>query len=338
MGFEAYMPVDEFRDVAVGENLHQWLRYLDVGFYKNFKHSAGVADLADLTDKEAVLHFVSRGLKEGRAYSPYLLYFIDPEFYISRYPELALESPGDALRHWMYFGAFENKVPNPVTNMFLDSGVHLFQMGKVGSKSIESALKAAGYSGLLPHLHWSNEMVITYPGVFYSYQEIVEQRRDKKLIFISGVRDPLERVFSGMFQSANDPESSLTLKLLSDLSVASLEELRPKVSINLERVLNWFDHGYYVGLNVYDYPFDKEIGYSIIKRGNITVFLYRLEALDRCWEALSEVVGLSLRAEKCNVSSDKIDSYLLDVLKSREDVRNEFEVQIRTSNYFKKFL
>ncbi|MBV5329424.1 MAG: hypothetical protein JZU65_17670 [Chlorobium sp.] len=175
-------------------------------------------------------------------------------------------------------------------------------------------------------------------GVFYSYQEVVEQRRDKKLIFISGVRDPLERVFSGMFQSANDPKSSLTLKLLSDLSAASLEELRPKISTNLERVLNWFDHGYYVGLNVYDYPFDKELGYSIIKSGNVTVFLYRLDSLDRCWEALSDVVGLSLRAENHNVSSDKMGSYLLDVLALREDLRSEFDTQIKTSKYFKNFL
>jgi hypothetical protein len=116
------------------------LKHFDVDFYKNFEHHEGKSDLAHMTNEEALIHFLRRGKLEGRAYNKWLYSFIDPAFYVTRYPEVKLESVQDVVRHWMYIGAFQKLVPNQVTQDLIDADIHLFNMGKVGSKSIEAAL------------------------------------------------------------------------------------------------------------------------------------------------------------------------------------------------------
>jgi hypothetical protein len=108
--------------------LHALIKHFDVDFYKNFEHHEGKSDLAHMTNEEALIHFLRRGKLEGRAYSKWFYSFIDPAFYIKRYPELKLESVQDVVRHWMYIGAFQKLVPNQVTQDLIDADIHLFNM------------------------------------------------------------------------------------------------------------------------------------------------------------------------------------------------------------------
>jgi hypothetical protein len=93
-------------------------------------------------------HFVLQGWREGRAYSNFLYSFIDPVFYSEHYPELGFGPGryGEAVSHWMYYGAFENRIPNSVTQMLADADIYLFQMGKVASKAIEAAILLPSHS------------------------------------------------------------------------------------------------------------------------------------------------------------------------------------------------
>lgn len=88
----------------------------------------------------------------------------------------------------MYHGYYEKRVPNATTELMLDANVHLFQMGKVGLKSIEVSLLQAGHKRLIPHLHWADELIFTYSDCFYGYQEIIQLNAHRELLFISGVR------------------------------------------------------------------------------------------------------------------------------------------------------
>lgn len=58
--------------------------------------------------------------------------------------------------------------------------------------------------------------------------------------------------------------------------------------------------------NLYAHSFDKERGYSIIKDGNIEVFVYQLEKLNKIVPKLSEWIGVPFeKLENGNITTDK---------------------------------
>ena len=328
------IPLSQIADLIAIEPrpiLHSLIKNFDVDFYKNFKHFAGKPDLAHMTNEEALSHFLIRGKIEGRAYNKWLYSFIDPEFYLTKYPELKLKTVQEAVRHWMYVGAFEKLVPNHVTQDLIDADIHLFQMGKVASKSIEASLVQAGYRKLIPHLHWADELAISYQDSVYDYAEIINYDISKPRTFITGVRDPVERVISGYFESLG---KSQVRNNISD------EVPHQKLASDISKITEWFDHGYFSKINIYDYPFDKELGYSIIKKGNITIFLYRLDSMKECWTPLSKVTGFKLRPHFVNRSSRKEYGPKLNLLlKNKKLIRNLFEISKETKyvrHFFKK--
>jgi hypothetical protein len=305
MGFERYLPLDAALDLPLDPNLHHWVANLDLEFYRQFKHSGGVADLRDLSERDLYLHFLQRGFQEGRPYNRHFFSFLDPRDYAHRYPELGLRDDGDAIRHWMYRGVFERRIPNKMTQDMLDADVHLFQMGKVGSKAIEKSLLQAGHRRLVPHLHWASEIVQSYTQCFYAYDEILNRDPHKKLVFISGVREPIERLISGLFQSATEQKSSLQIDGLTRLLSGSQASVEEFLAPHLKFLLEWFSHGYFRGIDVYEHAFDVERGYGVIEKGPVTVFLYRLDALDRCWAPLSEILGRKILPAMANETVSK---------------------------------
>lgn len=67
-----------------------------------------------------------------------------------------------------------------------------------------------------------------------------------------------------------------------------------------------------IGIDITEQPFDKEKGYSIIKKDNVEVFVYQLEKMNDCVKELAEFVGGNFtKLEIGNVAADKwiADSY-----------------------------
>jgi hypothetical protein len=318
---------------ATGSHLHKWIKNFDVDFYKNHEHQAGIQDLKHLSNQEALIHFAERGYIESRIYNKFFYSYIDPKFYRNRYPELNLKSADEAIRHWMYFGVYEKRVPNSVTQQLRDANIHLFQMGKVGSKSIEMAMKNAGHKELIPHLHWANEIIFSYQNSYYDYDEIINYDKNKEILFISGLRDPIDRVFSGLFQSCGDPKSNETL--LPDLD-GSLQDLLPRFTLDVEKIINWFDHGFFSGIDVYEYPFDKKLGYSIIKKNNITILLYRFDSIEKCFDVVSELTKLNLLNNHANRSSNK-KNILIKKLYMNNELYAELKKIVYNSRYWNHF-
>jgi hypothetical protein len=319
---------------AIGSHLHKWIKNFDVDFYKNHDHAEGIKDLQHLTNEEALIHFVFRGYEESRIYNKFFHSFIDPEFYKNRYPELDLISTHEAIRHWMYFGVYEKRIPNSVTQQLLDANIHLFQMGKVGSKSIEMALLKSGHNKLIPHLHWSNEILYSYGNSFYDYDEIINYDKNKEILFISGVRNPIDRVFSGLFQSYGDPKSNETSFVDLD---GSLKDLLPRFTSDLEKILNWFDHGYFSGIDVYEYPFDKKLGYSVIKRNNITILLYRFDVINRCFDVVSKLTNYKILKRHTNRDNKKQKYIDIKKLYQCSELNTELMKIVNNSRYWNHF-
>jgi len=57
---------------------------------------------------------------------------------------------------------------------------------------------------------------------------------------------------------------------------------------------------------VYDYPFDKEKGYAVIKKNNIELLLMQVEQLNTLEEVVGSFVGIpEFRLQNKNISKEK---------------------------------
>lgn len=338
MGYDAIINLQEIRDTDLSARLHDLIKNFDAQFYQTHKHHAGRADLLELAPDMLLKHFIVSGIKEGRSYNRFFHSFIEPHFYAERYPELGISCASESVRHWMYKGVYETRIPNSITQQLVDADIHLFQMGKVASKSIEASIYASGYDKIIPHLHWANDLVFSYPDCFYSYAELVNFNPKKKLLFISGFRDPIERVISGIFESVSEYRSSVTLERLQQHWDAGLEQVEKRIAVDLVHVLEWFDHGYYRSVDVYAVPFDHAKGYTVITKGDVTVFLYRLDALKDCWPALCQVAGLpSLELRHVNRSADKPIKSIFREWLDRTKLSADFIDQVAKSRFCRHF-
>ena len=296
-------------DLDLSKNLQLWLRHFDADFYRNHTHLRNKADLKDLSEQELINHFLKRGYKEGRSYNRYFLSFLNPFFYIAKYPELNLSSPSEAVKHWMYHGVYDGKVPNEDTQKMVEARIHLFQMGKVASKSIEQSIRNCGYTQLVPHLHWQNELMITYSSCFFTYEEAIIRSEASDLNFVSGVREPIDRVLSGIFQASSDPKSTQSLDELTNKILEGPEALATYLNPSIELILNWFNHKFYCDLDIYSEAFDCQKGYQLIqnKRGlqQRRAFIYRTDKLLSLWDEISKFLELKLEPVSTNKSDEK---------------------------------
>ena len=124
---------------------------------------------------------------------------------------------------------------------------------------------------------------------------------DKPIHVISGVRDPFERIISGFYQSpVKDPSTEWA-------ALAAMQRIRGLVLSPFRRslILEWFAHGFYRGLDVYEHEFDANVGFGVYEKGNLRLFLYRHDVLPRLTGELSEFVNLKLELEPVNRTSDR---------------------------------
>jgi hypothetical protein len=336
MGIEKIVDLSCLRDVDNDGDLLKWIRNFDSHFYRTHGHFDGFADLENLSDSELLLHFISTGHAERRSYNQFLYSFIDPVFYRERYRELRLGDDADAVRHWMYFGAYEGRSPNEPTQRLIDADVHLFQMGRVGSKSIEAALYASGHDRLVPHLHWKNEILYTYPDSFYGYEELVKLGNGRK-IFISGVRNPIDRLVSGLFNSALEAKSTVSVEFLFSLLKRPQFELDYFIEPHLTRILDWFDHQYFLSIDVFAQPFDIDAGYTVIEAPNATVLLYRFDRLDEIWPRISDVTGRELPRVHVNEGGRTGLRPQIEAFRDRLRLGEELRERIAQSRYTRHF-
>ncbi|MFI3175525.1 MAG: putative capsular polysaccharide synthesis family protein [Bacillota bacterium] len=122
---------------------------------------------------------------------------------------------------------------------------------------------------------------------------------DKKIKIISGIREPIGRSLSEVYHGVS------RFQLPVDLYYNEFFEERGDAQKIFDKYvigqLNVPAHHFSIPLflqkfkeNIIDLmkePFDKERGYSIIKEGNIEVFVYTLEKLNDNVSALAEFVG-----------------------------------------------
>jgi hypothetical protein len=263
------------------------------------EYLAANPDVAAAGDGEAYAfrHFFHQGYYERRIFDPKRLEGFDPGFYRERYPELGLPTDGAAQIHYCYHGWYEHRIPNRESEWLYEAGLHVYQMGKVGSHSIAAALQAAGYELGVVHLHWATDIMTAYPSNRLPYARILVHQRETPVKVISATREIVSWTLSGLFQYHGD----------AMLNAADARALIEEHFWNLcNSGLRWFDHRYYCGLDVYAHPFDHAKGYARIDHAGLELLIYRQEDLHRMEDHIAKFLSIpSLRLMQQNVGERK---------------------------------
>lgn len=199
-----------------------------------------------------------------------------------------------------------NRISHAIEQMtFPDNTVWLYQSGKVGSMTLANRLNHS-------HIPFLHQHTLDFYAEFFDdkYKEDWENARvffaDKKRKIISMVREPLERDYSAFWQAYTegvdlawrmpffcgdfDEMYSMFVHCLREGTQKTRELLGTSFVETWRDEFLWYDEEFkkYLGIDIYSYPFDREVGYTIIEEGNYSIFLYKLECFDKILPKLAE--------------------------------------------------
>lgn len=196
-----------------------------------------------------------------------------------------------------------------------------------------------------------------------------QKLKNKKVKIITGVREPIERDLSGFFQGSDMelwPFSAMNNHLLlwygdyckesARLNNNELKRRIPRWEDNLNdtfckfaRIIfenkldefTWFDYELkqIFDIDVYQYPFDKKRGYSLIKKNNTEILIVKLEKLLYLEHVISEFTGdLEIHISNRNEGKNKLYSYAYTELKKTVRLdRDYFEYYYGNNEKLKHF-
>ena len=177
---------------------------------------------------------------------------------------------------------------------------------KTGNYTLEASLRK-----------YNAEYVRVSPCLDLMFEEADRLIEGKKIKIVTAVRDPIAQNLSFFFQSntrfCDIPEywidggdvQFLWNEWIPYLLGEKVQLRRSKINFsymkymnklyhNVIPVQNFFEENFqkYKGIDVYKYPFDKEKGCSVLRDGNIEIFIYQLERLDDMKEELGNFLGI----------------------------------------------
>ncbi len=221
----------------------------------------------------------------------------------------------------------------------------LYQPGKVASNSIHISSQpyACSVHSLAYAFNADDEMRDTY-------NQMLNRIKENPVKIITGVREPISRDISAFFQGTDidiwpfirydsplylygdysryNTFKSDTTSLKNKICVFernlnySFEHMQKEIVENESDIFSWFDYEIKAlfGVDIYEYPFDKEKGYSIIEHDNVQILIYKCEKLYQLEKVLAEFLKIpDFRLEKSNQGEEKIYAYVYK--KFKEEVK-----------------
>ena len=198
----------------------------------------------------------------------------------------------------------------------------VYQPGKVGSTTVWNTLLQEGVDATHIHNIFSSddtdpEIVVAKKASDYFKKYL----RAEGCKIITLVRDPIARELSQFMQGfSSDMYTAYQFDSGCSLAAKAAELITTQLDCNDE--FTWFDRELKeaTGIDIYQYPFDKEKGYAWIKEGNIEILVLTLEKLNENAEVLGEFVGKpGIQLQNGNVGDEKQYKYLYEGLK--KDIR-----------------
>lgn len=185
---------------------------------------------------------------------------------------------------------------------------------KTGNTSLRISFNVDLGNKELKDIVFTNHMLYYNKYSYNNIKNILKAFNNRKIKIIAGVREPIERIISHKWQIVEYPY------YYNDVCISTfLDKEYGRYNSNLEikggynseiylDVADWFKN--YIEkvfeIDVFKYPFDKEKGYLIINKNNISIFIYRLDKLSKLEREISEFSGhSSFILKKANIASEK---------------------------------
>jgi hypothetical protein len=226
----------------------------------------------------------------------------------------------------------------------------VYQMGKVGSSSIESFLTKKNIHVLHTHKISNTDVFFIHPEiksklkffrvkVMYIFVEWIVRRKKCKIITI--VRDPIDRALSQMFHH-------LDFLIYLHTAKDSRKEEGPNTlfkdifthDINYKYADEWMrlEFNNTMGIDYLDYQFDKDLGYGYIETDKKQALILRFENLPDLTDIIAEFVGVDdFNLERVNRGSHKWYGDLYKNFKSTLKIDNKIFAEIYKTDYFNHF-
>jgi len=230
-----------------------------------------------------------------------------------------------------------------INQLNIHSDVLVYQPGKVGSSTLVNSLSLAGINCshihfLTKHDSYSEELNQYIDAFCHQYKQL----KNKKIITL--VRDPLGRSYSGFFQAIG-AYGSCNIKPGNTLLDTCYEWLKNEHSDLINRFgdeFDWFDNEIKAvfGVDVFSHPFNKEIGYSIIKHKNFDVLVIKLEKLNNLESIIGDFIGLPcFKLMNANEGEQKLYNNIYKNLKDKLNLPNEildyyYKNKTRINNFY----
>lgn len=189
------------------------------------------------------------------------------------------------------------------------------QMGRAGSMTVVNTLRNSGVNLPIFHTHWLNPASVqkrlswieelpesrrplnvrASERVANHLQQQGTDRRDWKLVSV--FREPVARNLSVFFLSIDAFVENFHERYRND-DIDNKQLLTTFLDkFPHDQPLEWFDEEIknVFGIDVLDYSFSKELGYQIIRSGNIDLLSMKLEQLSTCYQkAFQEFLGVHI--------------------------------------------
>lgn len=232
--------------------------------------------------------------------------------------------------HWYQLMAYRAKAVMEAS----ESRILVFQNGKVGSSSVHFGLKKAGIMNAHVHrfffekdingeliLGESRKDVIKESNIFRSLgyaEKIRDAIKPEKIITM--VRDPIAVDLATVFQWLGNGivdcyfvEQYQKEKSLLEIVTGLLYKVQ-------NRMFEWFDGELkaFCGIDVFQYPFDREKGFTIIRENGVEVLLMKTERLLDLEDVVREFVhNENFRMPHENEGKNKEYSHLYEAVKKK---------------------
>lgn len=190
--------------------------------------------------------------------------------------------------YWLMDKAYKYFTFLPLHN---DEIILIYQAGKVASSTVHKSILNYGKYAL--HCH----ILDTIQENGDDLLKLLELKSGK---IISLVRDPVARQIAAMWQNIHQYH-----RYSAEVDFAEIEDhFFPEQFVGGE--FGWFDRQMkkVFDIDVFEYPFDQEKGYSIIKKGNIEVLLMKMERLND----LEDVIGAFLDIKDFKLDNENVGS------------------------------
>lgn len=229
-----------------------------------------------------------------------------------------------------------NSITHKALNVY-PNAIIVYQAKKVGSCTIHRALKREQIPSVHVHYLTKHRGV---PAIDGGLEYLRKRIKEDGVKIISLVREPIARGLSYFMQGFTWDFVSPDRCLSPDIEAEACRWVSDLLEENEE--FEWFDREIkeLTGIDVYQYPFDREQGYAWIKEGKTEILLLKTETLRQNVDKVGEFVGCpGIELVDQNVGSDKAYKYIYQQLKNNFKVRadavqKQYENNVKYSHFY----